>query len=93
MKFRSLSKSLLCLAFALVSAAAWNLHVIGAHHEAGDNDCQVCAAASAPQLNADCGTALLSRPENFSLQEPEARPQAAAPAAVPVFYGRAPPAA
>ena len=93
MKFRSLYKSLLCLSFAAVSAAAWNLHVIGSHHEAGDTDCQVCAVAAAPELNADCGTALLSSPENFSLQKPEVRFQAAVPADVPVFYGRAPPAA
>jgi hypothetical protein len=91
MKFRALLKSLLCLCFAAVSAAAWNLHVLGAHHEAGE-DCQVCAVAAAPELNADCGTVLLARPENFDLLRPEAPLLPAFTVTVPSFYGRAPPA-
>ena len=92
MKFRFLLKSLLCLSFAATSAAAWNLHVLGSHHEAGES-CQVCAVAASPELNVDCGTALLERPENFSLLKAEAPLLAAFTVSVPAFYGRAPPAA
>ncbi|MCX5791762.1 MAG: hypothetical protein NTY45_06015 [Elusimicrobia bacterium] len=91
MKLRTLFKSLLCLSFAAVSAAAWNLHVLGAHHNA-DADCQVCAVAAAPELNADCGAALLAAPRNFSLFTPEAQPLTVDAVAIPAFYGRAPPA-
>lgn len=83
-------KALLCLAFAATAAGAWDLHMLASAHEAGEN-CQVCAVASAPELNADCGSALLSRPDNFVVTE-------AALPGLPVetefaaaFLGRAPP--
>ncbi len=91
MKFRALLRYALCFAFAAVSAAAWNLHVLGTHHKA-DADCQVCAVAAAPELNADCGAALLAAPDRFVLLAPEARPPAADAIVIPAFYGRAPPA-
>ena len=89
MKFRTV-KTLLCLAFAALSAGAWDLHMLGPAHEAGES-CQVCAVASSPELNADCGTELLVRPDNFVLTEaalpglPVETPLKAA------FLGRAPP--
>lgn len=92
MRFRFLSKILFCFSFAALSAAAWNIHVLGTHHTAGQ-DCQVCAVAAAPELNSDCGTDLLSQPLNFNLLSPEALLPAAFTVSVPAFYGRAPPAA
>lgn len=92
MQFRALSKSLMCLFFATVSAAAWNMHILGAHHDVGE-DCQVCAVAAAPQLNVDCGTALLSRLEKFSLLKPEAPLASVFTVTASAFYSRAPPAA
>ncbi|OGR65387.1 MAG: hypothetical protein A2X31_10165 [Elusimicrobia bacterium GWB2_63_22] len=90
MKLRALAKIIISLALTAVAAGAWDFHVLGASHEAGEN-CQFCAVASAPELNADCGSALLARPDNFVLVQaalPGLPAGASAPAA---FRGRAPP--
>ena len=92
MRSRFLTKSLFCLCFAALSAAGWNLHVLGTHHEAG-MACHVCAVAAAPELNSDCGSDLISRPDNFTLLKPEAGQLTAYNLSAPAFYGRAPPAA
>jgi hypothetical protein len=92
MRFRSFSKILFCFSFAALSAAVWNIHVLGTHHKAGQ-DCQVCAVAAAPELNSDCGTDLLPRPTDFKLLRPEALLLTAFSVSDPVFLGRAPPAA
>jgi hypothetical protein len=89
MKFRAL-KTLLCLAFAAVAAGAWDLHMLGPAHEAGEN-CQVCAVASAPELNADCGSALLVRPDHFSLTEAALPGLPVETPFIAAFLGRAPP--
>jgi len=83
-------KAFLCLALAASAAAAWNLHILETHHEAGEN-CQICAVAAAPELNSDCGSDLLPCPENFSLLKPEALPLMAAVVFIPSFNCRAPP--
>jgi len=83
-------KNVLCLAFAAVAAGAWDLHMLGPAHEAGES-CQVCAVASSPELNADCGSTLLAAPQNF------VSVAAALPGLIPasiqtaVFSTRAPP--
>ncbi len=89
MKFRA-AKTFLCLAFAAVAAGAWDLHVLGASHEAGE-DCQVCAVACAPELNADCGSMLLVRPDNFVVTEAARPGQPVDPQFITAFLGRAPP--
>ena len=90
MKAHSVLKGVFCLLLAAVSSAAWDLHLLGTRHEAGEN-CQVCAVAAAPELNADCGSALLAAPQYFSLLKPPAPLPAADFAALTAFYGRAPP--
>ncbi len=82
---------LFCLSAALLTVLAWPAHEVLAHHGA-DSDCQICAVSFSPELNADCGSALLAAPENFSLLKQEAAPLTAITAVSPVFYGRAPPA-
>ena len=84
-------KAFLCLALAASAAAAWNLHMLGTRHEAGEN-CETCAIAAAPELNSDCGSDLLVCPENFSLLKPEAPLLAVAVVLIPSFNCRAPPA-
>lgn len=89
MKFRAV-KTFLCLAFAAVAAGAWDLHMLGPAHEAGEV-CQVCSVAGAPELNADCGSELLVRPDNFVVTK-AALP--GLPSEIPfvaAFLGRAPP--
>ncbi|OGR77041.1 MAG: hypothetical protein A2X32_07090 [Elusimicrobia bacterium GWC2_64_44] len=89
MKFRVI-KTLLCLAFAALSAGAWDLHMLGPAHQAGE-PCQVCAVAASPELNSDCGSELLARPDNF-VSAVAALP--GLPAETPfiaAFLGRAPP--
>ena len=83
-------KGLLALSIALLTFLSWPAHEVFAHIS-GDNDCQVCAVSFSPELNADCGSALLSAPENFSLLKPEARLLTEKNVPLPVFYGRAPP--
>ena len=93
MKFSALRRTAVCLAAALLFGGAWAFHMAGSAPDAAHDDCQVCAVASAPELNADCGTELVSRPENFTLV---ARAPVVTPAntlAVLCFYGRAPPSA
>lgn len=91
MKSRVL-KSLSCLVLAAAAAAAWDLHLLGAHHEAAE-DCQVCAVASAPELNADCGSELIADPGSFFLVDAEVPEPKAGTAFRAAFCGRAPPAA
>jgi hypothetical protein len=89
MKVRAI-KNVLCLAFAAVAAGAWDLHMLGSAHGSAD-DCQVCAVASAPELNADCGTALLVRPDNFVTSEAALPGLPAEVQFITAFLGRAPP--
>ena len=81
---------MLCLAFAATVAGAWDLHILGSSHEAGEN-CQVCAIASSPELNADCGSALLVRPDNFVKAEVALPGLPAGTLFIAAFLGRAPP--
>lgn len=89
MKFRVI-KNVLCLAFAAVAAGAWDLHMLGPVHEAGES-CQVCAVASSPELNADCGTQLLVRPDNFVTAAAALPGLPAETPFIAAFLGRAPP--
>ena len=89
MKFRLIRASL-CLAFAAVAAGAWDLHMLGSAHEAGES-CQVCAVAAAPELNADCGTPLLFRPDNFVMTAAALPGRPAETPFIAAFLGRAPP--
>lgn len=81
---------MLCLAFAAVAAGAWDLHMLGPAHEAGES-CQVCAVASSPELNADCGTQLLVRPDNFIVAAAALPGLPAETPFIAAFLGRAPP--
>ncbi len=81
---------MLCLAFAAVAAGAWDLHMLGPAHEAGE-DCRVCAVACAPKLNADCGTQLLVRPDNFVAAEAAFPGWIFKTPFIAAFLGRAPP--
>jgi len=83
-------RSLLCLAFSALSAGAWDLHILSASHADGEN-CQFCAVASTPELNADCGSALLARPDDFVLIQAALPGLPAGVSAPAVFRGRAPP--
>jgi hypothetical protein len=82
--------SRLCACSALLIVLAWPAHEAFAHHDAGEN-CRVCSIACSPELNADCGSSLLARPENFVIHTellpglPSKTQLAAA------FLGRAPP--
>ena len=92
MKFSALRRTAVCLAAALLVGGAWAFHMAEAHSPA-DNDCQVCAAVCSPELNSDCGTELLTRPENFTLVAPVLVATPANTVAILNFYGRAPPLA
>lgn len=83
-------KTVLSLAFAVTVAGAWDLHILGSSHEAGDN-CQVCAIASFPELNADCGSELLVRPDNFVMAAAALPGLPAETPFIAAFLGRAPP--
>lgn len=83
-------KTLLCLVFAALAAGAWDLHMLGSAHEAADN-CQVCAVAGAPELNADCGSELLVRPDNFVATAAALPGLPAETPFIAAFLGRAPP--
>ena len=61
-------------------------------HAAYEGGCQVCSVSHSPELNADCGSALLSAPENFKLLRPVLFRIPAAAEFQPAFLGRAPPA-
>jgi hypothetical protein len=89
MKFRA-AKTFLCLAFAALAAGAWDLHMLGPAHEAGEN-CQVCSVAESPELNADCGSELLLRPDNFVATEAALPGLPADTPFIAAFLGRAPP--
>ncbi|HCC47416.1 MAG TPA: hypothetical protein DEQ38_04780 [Elusimicrobia bacterium] len=89
MKFRAV-KTFLCLAFAAVAAGAWDLHMLGPAHEAGES-CQVCSVAGAPELNADCGTRLLVRPDNFVVNTAALPGRPVLRHVLSAFCGRAPP--
>ena len=90
MKFLALRRTAACLAAALFIGGAWAFHMAEAHN-AADNDCQVCATACSPELNSDCGTELIARPETFSSAVPLLSVMPARPAEAFGFYGRAPP--
>ena len=83
-------RSLLCLAFSALSAGAWDLHILSASHADGES-CQFCAVASAPELNADCGSALLARPDNFVLVQAALPGLPSKVSFTAAFLGRAPP--
>ena len=91
MRFPALLKAFLCLALAASAAGAWNLHIMGTRHEAGEN-CEVCAITTAPEFNSDCGSNLLVCPDDFVLLKPEAPLLTVAVVVIPSFNCRAPPA-
>ena len=91
MKFPELRRTAACLAAALFIGGAWAFHVAEPAHNEADNDCQGCAIACSPELNADCGTELIAKPENFSLVVPALSVMPAKMAAVLSYCGRAPP--
>lgn len=84
------AKIFLCIAFAALTAGAWDMHIISSGHAAGE-DCQVCAVAAAPELNADCGSVLLADPDDFVLAEAATPRLRASAVAITAFLGRAPP--
>lgn len=90
MKFPALLRTTACLAAALFIGGAWAFHMAEAHN-AADNDCQVCATACSPELNSDCGTVLIARPETSGSALPLLSVMPARPAEAFGFYGRAPP--
>jgi len=90
MKLPAFLRASVCLSAVLVIGGAWAFHMAEAHHDA-DGDCQVCAAVCSPELNYDCGTELLSRPENYIFIEPAPSRLPARTSAVSAFCGRAPP--
>ncbi len=90
MKFRDFRRAAVCLAAALFIGGAWFFHMAEAHN-AADNDCQVCATACSPELNSDCGTVLIARPETSGSAVPLLSVMPARPAEAFGFYGRAPP--
>ncbi len=61
-------------------------------HNISEANCQVCSVSHSPELNADCGSALLSAPENFKLLRPAFFAGPASAEFQPAFRGRAPPA-
>ncbi|MBI4349912.1 MAG: hypothetical protein HY550_00590 [Elusimicrobia bacterium] len=61
-------------------------------HGLAESGCQICSVSHNPELNADCGSRLLSAPENFSLLSPSFLERPAAGVSQPAFLGRAPPA-
>ena len=83
-------KAMLCLVFAAVTAGAWDLHILVSAHEATEN-CQVCAVASSPELNVDCGSVLLVRPDNFVMVAAALPGLPAETPFIAAFLGRAPP--
>jgi hypothetical protein len=90
MKISEFRRTAACLAAALFIGGAWAFHMAEAHN-AADKDCQVCAVSCSPELNADCGTELIAKPENFSLVAPALTIKPANTISVLSFYGRAPP--
>lgn len=81
---------MLCLVLAASAAWAWNLHILSVHHKAGDN-CQVCAVAAAPELNADCGSDLLVRPDSSIAVRASLPGLLSEIPFIAAFLGRAPP--
>lgn len=81
-----------CLAAAFFISGAWYMH-ISAAHAVLDNDCQVCAVVCSPELNADCGSVLLSKPIVFTVVNAVPGLTPAAGVYSPAFLGRAPPLA
>jgi len=76
---------------ALLTVLSLPAHVAFTHavHE---SNCQVCSVSHSPELNADCGSALLTAPENFTLLSPAFFAGPASAEFQPAFRGRAPPA-
>jgi hypothetical protein len=93
MKFSAFRRALACLAAALFLGGAWVFHITETTNDLADNDCQLCAVASSPELNSDCGTVLLVRPENFIFIEPASPELPVKIGVVAGFYSRAPPVA
>ncbi len=77
---------------ALLVAVSWPAHAVAEAHHPGDY-CLVCAVASSPELNSDCGTDLLPRPCGFDIVVPAAPPMRGGVPAPRAFLGRAPPPA
>ncbi|OGS14159.1 MAG: hypothetical protein A2234_10890 [Elusimicrobia bacterium RIFOXYA2_FULL_58_8] len=92
MKSPEFRKTAAYLAAALFIGGAWAFHMAGAH-DAADNDCQVCAVSCSPELNSDCGSGLITKPEDFRRITPVLSVVPAKMTAVLSFYGRAPPLA
>jgi len=76
---------------ALLTVLSLPAHVAFTHNVSEAN-CQVCSVSHSPELNADCGSALLSAPENFILLSPAFFSGPASAEFQPAFLGRAPPA-
>jgi len=77
---------------ALFMALAWPAHELFVHGGGlADDDCRVCAVSLSPELNSDCGGALLAAPEDLVsvVQVPAAPAAAGRPTAA--ARGRAPP--
>lgn len=91
MKFKEFRNISAYLAAAFVVGGVWAFHIAEAGHELKDNDCQVCAVVCSPELNADCGTRLVAKPEDFTLLAVIPVLLPAAQAGVFSFNSRAPP--
>ena len=81
---------MLNLLAALAVATSWAFHLAGTPHQE-NGLCQVCAVSCSPELNADCGSELLSAPQNFDLLRPASAAVPVSNVFSPVFLGRAPP--
>jgi len=66
MKSKAWRPMLLHITAAIIVGGIWAFHIAEAGHDLKDNDCQVCAIFCSPELNSDCGTRLVAKPENFS---------------------------
>lgn len=75
---------------ALAVAFSWAFHLAGTPHQENGR-CQVCAVSCSPELNADCGSELLSAPQSFELLRPAFLAVTVSNLFSPVFLGRAPP--
>lgn len=83
---------ILNLIAALAVASSWAFHLAGTPHQENGR-CQVCAVSCSPELNADCGSELLSAPQKFELLRPASCAVPASNIPSPAFLGRAPPLA
>lgn len=81
---------ILNLLAAFLVASAWAFHLAETPHSENGR-CQVCAVSCSPELNADCGSELLSAPQSFELPRPASPASPVSNVFSPVFLGRAPP--